>query len=314
MELLNILKKQLPSQTYAEADASPAIDVTGCKTIALAATFDAPPADQVFLSGVAASLTFQDVTLTAVERGAAGNSITITLLDPSANSEPLAIEVTDTDIVVTLATDGGGSITTTATELVTALNLDGDVTALVSASGSGASPLTDAVEDALEGGINSAIDVDANTITIASHGYGTGQVAQFVTDGTLPDPLTVLTDYYLIRVNANTIQVAETLEDALDGVPIVLTDQGSSGAENEVDIEDLSGGTATLQKSLGGGPNSLPESEWVWSDEGNAVNVTQDGTLYFEKVDPTANFYRLKYAITTGSLTADVLVLGKGMV
>lgn len=92
--------------------------------------------------GVNATLVNQGVTYTAITTGTAGNSITITLVDPPGNNVPLSIAVTGTAIVVTLATDGSSAITTTATQLVAALAADANVTALISVSGSGASALT----------------------------------------------------------------------------------------------------------------------------------------------------------------------------
>lgn len=100
---------------------------------------------------VAAFLTNQSFTYTALELGADGELITITLVDPGANDEPLAIEVTGNDIVVTLATDGGGSITSTGNDVKAALNLDVDAAALILVSGSNASPLTALTETALSG-------------------------------------------------------------------------------------------------------------------------------------------------------------------
>jgi hypothetical protein len=103
--------------------------------------------------GQFATLVNQGLTYTAVAAGTAGNSITVTLVDPAANSQALAITVTGTDIVVSLATDGGGDITTTATILQAALAADAQVAALVSVSGSGGSALVVLAETALSGGV-----------------------------------------------------------------------------------------------------------------------------------------------------------------
>ena len=88
-----------------------------------------------------ALLVDQGITYTAVDAGVAGNSITITLVDPAAPNSPLSINVLSTDITINLATNGGSALTTTATQLVAALALDAPSLALITASGSGASPL-----------------------------------------------------------------------------------------------------------------------------------------------------------------------------
>lgn len=77
--------------------------------------------------------TDNDIKFTSVLLGPAGNDITITLVDPAANDEPLAVAVVDTDITVTLATDGSGTITSTAAEVITAVLADVDAAALVAA-------------------------------------------------------------------------------------------------------------------------------------------------------------------------------------
>lgn len=101
-----------------------------------------------------ASLTNQAVTYRANVSGRGGNAITVALVDPAGNSQPLSISVVGSAISVSLATDGGGAITTTATQLVAALAANSSVTNLVSVSGSGASALTALSATPLAGGAN----------------------------------------------------------------------------------------------------------------------------------------------------------------
>lgn len=100
---------------------------------------------------VKAALVDQSLTYTAVNAGPDGDLITITLVDPGENDSPLSIEVTDSNIVVNLATDSGGSITSTGNDVKAALNLDVDASALILVSGTNASPLTALTETALSG-------------------------------------------------------------------------------------------------------------------------------------------------------------------
>lgn len=98
-----------------------------------------------------------DIVGTAVDAGVSGNDITLALVDPSGNDEVLAIVVTGTDIVVNLATDGSGVITTTATELLAALAADEDASALATfalkGSDTGAGVVTALTETAFSGGL-----------------------------------------------------------------------------------------------------------------------------------------------------------------
>ncbi len=68
----------------------------------------------------------------------------------------------------------------------------------------------------------------ADTATITAHGLITedGPYHLFTTT-TLPDPLAVDTDVFVIKTDANTIKFALSQQDARDNVPIDLTDNGT---------------------------------------------------------------------------------------
>lgn len=73
------------------------------------------------------------------------------------------------------------------------------------------------------------IDVDEDTIVIASHGLETGDgPVQLTTDDTLPAGLELVTDYWIVVVDANTIQLAASVADAMakPAEPIDITDTG----------------------------------------------------------------------------------------
>lgn len=64
-------------------------------------------------------------------------------------------------------------------------------------------------------GVNTFVDGDVNVgneqITVTSHGYATGQgPIRLSTTGTLPTGLALSTDYFIIRVDSNTIQLTLT--------------------------------------------------------------------------------------------------------
>lgn len=95
------------------------------------------------VAGVKASVTINpagsDNTIkwTAVTAGKAGNAITVQYLDPAAASQTLYIEVQGKNIVVHLATNGSGSITTTASQIITAVAAHTAASALVTATAVG---------------------------------------------------------------------------------------------------------------------------------------------------------------------------------
>ncbi len=75
----------------------------------------------------------------------------------------------------------------------------------------------------------SDIDDTADEITITGHGYKTGDsvVVDTAPGATLATGLTTATTYYIIRVDANTIKLAETEASAVAGNEIDLADDGT---------------------------------------------------------------------------------------
>ena len=110
-----------------------------------------------FTTSSQALLVNQGVTYTAVQYGTVGNSITITIVNPALSNHPLTFGVVGSNITITLATDGASVITTTAAQLITALNLNVAVSAVVSASGSGAVPLVALAQTSLATGTTGTV-------------------------------------------------------------------------------------------------------------------------------------------------------------
>lgn len=62
---------------------------------------------------------------------------------------------------------------------------------------------------------------------VVARTYITGEKIRFTTTNTLPAPLEINTDYYVIYVNATHIRVATSLSDAYNGIYINITDAGT---------------------------------------------------------------------------------------
>lgn len=154
-----------------------------------------------------------------------------------------------------------------------------------------------------------AVNTGTDTITVVAHGYALGLKVQISNPGTLPTGISASTDYFVIPLTVDTFQLASSLVLANAGTQIDITAAGAG--TNTVNVTALAGASAVLQRAL---VNSTVEADW--SNDGSAVNITGAGNTYFEasgSLNPTGNFYRIKYAITAGQLTAAVRVLGKGL-
>lgn len=107
------------------------------------------------------------VTVTAVRPGEDGNDITVSFVDPGDVDQTLSVDVTDNEIVVNLATDGDGDITSTAALVTAAINADADAKVLVHAVGPGAGTVvaTDAAN--LAGGTGRGLVVMVGGVEVA---------------------------------------------------------------------------------------------------------------------------------------------------
>lgn len=79
------------------------------------------------------------LTFTSKLPGELGNSSSLTLVDPKANNAALSISVSGRDVTVRLATGVAGAITTTATQLKTAIEANASAHALFTITNTGAS-------------------------------------------------------------------------------------------------------------------------------------------------------------------------------
>ena len=153
----------------------------------------------------------------------------------------------------------------------------------------------------------SDVNVTANTITEAGHGYVTGLKGQFTTTTTLPAGLSTSTDYFVIKVDADTYKVATTLNNALAGTAVDITDQGTG--THTFTPTALAGATVKLQKSnnygfLGASAN--------WDDVAAATSITVDADIWFEVANPGYGWAKLVYTLTAGKLSSDNYVILKG--
>lgn len=126
------------------------------------------------------------ITWTSKLTGALGDAIRVVLKDPAANSAALSVAVSGKVITVNLATSGGGVITSTATQVMTAIAGNAAANALVGVASTGASTGAGVVEavasTALSGGVNDAFPLNVPTLVAGSR----LEAAKLGTTGTLP--------------------------------------------------------------------------------------------------------------------------------
>jgi len=78
--------------------------------------------------------------------------------------------------------------------------------------------------------VDADVNVGANTVTEAAHGLNSGDGPLYLTTtGVLPGGLSANTNYYAIRVDANTIKFATTRANAIAGTAIDITSAAGGG-------------------------------------------------------------------------------------
>lgn len=134
-----------------------------------------------------------------------------------------------------------------------------------------------------------------------NHGLVTGLKVQIATSGTLPAPLVALTDYFVIRIDANYFQLAASLSNAIAGTPVALT---SVGVGNQtVTAVALAGCSVKLQRSNDG---------VAWDDVASATNVTTSGNNFVIVANVAYRYVKAVKALTAGSVDVKCKFLAIG--
>jgi len=164
------------------------------------------------------------LTWTSKLDGVLGNNTSVKFIDPKANSKALSVVVTGQDIVVNLATSGAGAITTTATQLKTAVDANTAAAALVTIAPTGASTGAGVVgalkRTALTGGIDEAFPLNKPVLVPGDP----AMVAKLGLSGTLPGALDAIFDQtgavvVVVRVAAGSDE-EETITNVIGGVDV----------------------------------------------------------------------------------------------
>lgn len=106
-----------------------------------------------------------------------------------------------------------------------------------------------------------------NALTYAND-WSTGTKVQFTTSGTLPAPLALLTDYWLIRTSATTATVASSYANYVAGTSIDITDTGSGTHTLNIQMGRYTNGVGcqaffSVLTTLGGGGPTLSASSYT---------------------------------------------------
>ncbi|EJS1626279.1 phage tail sheath subtilisin-like domain-containing protein [Vibrio cholerae] len=169
--------------------------------------------------------------LTAVKTGTEGNAISVEVLAPTAASAELAVTVTNNKISIQLASDESGALTTTATELASALMADPAAKALVTAValGDGSGDVAPVSRAYLSGGENEPFPLKKPVAVAGSRKL----IEKLGKEGTLPaafDDIFDQTGALVIAVRAEKGQTEEqTQANVIEAMQAFLDSQTETG-------------------------------------------------------------------------------------
>ncbi|HDI3293371.1 TPA: phage tail sheath subtilisin-like domain-containing protein [Vibrio cholerae] len=169
--------------------------------------------------------------LTAVKTGTEGNAISVEVLAPTAASSELAVTVTNNKISIQLASDESGALTTTATELASALMADPAAKALVTAValGDGSGDVAPVSRAYLSGGENEPFPLKKPVAVAGSRKL----IEKLGKEGTLPaafDDIFDQTGALVIAVRAEKGQTEEqTQANVIEAMQAFLDSQTETG-------------------------------------------------------------------------------------
>lgn len=153
-------------------------------------------------------------------------------------------------------------------------------------------------------GTSAAVSTTNDTITVTAHGMVTGAKIALTTAGTLPTGVTA-TNYWMIKVDANTLKFASSLANAAAGTAVDLTTPGFGTHTLTPATLATTGAVCKLQVS-----NDGTNFQDVTSA---TVTITAAGATYWELVtQATGNVLRPKtlrvlFTPTTGTVTLTVV-------
>jgi hypothetical protein len=141
-------------------------------------------------------------------------------------------------------------------------------------------------------------NITANTITIEAHGLITGTKVAATTGSALPAGLSA-TNYWVIKVDANTLKLATSLANAVAGTAVDITGDGAGT------LTPTAAGSNTfkLQKS-----NTNDSTSWIDITDMSVTIATSAVNSMFEVSEPKYKYMRLLYTSSAGQINLAVAV------
>lgn len=107
----------------------------------------------------------------------------------------------------------------------------------------------------------------------------------------------------MLKSFANLTQTTGSLTTAANGAAVAAARAKTLSFQCTITANTPGSASVQLQKSNDG---------TNWANDGSSVSVTATGTYWLEKVDPTAVYYRVAYAISSGNMSSTTTIYVQG--
>jgi len=144
------------------------------------------------------------------------------------------------------------------------------------------------------------VNVPTDNINIVAHGFTTGLKVQASSTGTLPSGLVVLTDYFVIVIDADNVKLASSLANAQSGTPLLINSQGTG--THTLTPSPLKSGTVQLQSSN--------DNENFVNIDDMRLEISAGGSTLFNFTKPAYRFLKYNFTPFSGSLNLGVILNG----
>lgn len=150
--------------------------------------------------------------------------------------------------------------------------------------------------------VDADVTVAADTIALPSHGWLTGRKVAATTSGVLPGGLSA-TDYFIIKVDANTVKLATNLANALAGTAVDITSAAGGGTHT---LTPAALASASYQTQIS------PDEGTTWFDLASATaNITSTGKMFEKHEFPPWSHVRIKFSASAGQVSTVINILQK---
>lgn len=158
------------------------------------------------------------------------------------------------------------------------------------------------------------INITDNTLTKAGAVLWTGAKGQFTTSGVLPTGISAATNYWIILsdLNTGTYKVATSLNNALAGTAVDITNAGSGN--QTFTPTSISGGALAFQRTnvIDSATGAISTTAADWQDIETETAVTADATVWFTKIGPEYLAFRVRATTSDGSYQAKLFYVVRG--